>query len=195
MNMVKEEFKGVVLHDGGGLNLMVTRDTQSSRKVDINGYRGVFFLTFGFKDAYLSRFFIKTSTGYPPACWGEESGLVRTLGWGSLSRNAPQLAVGFFTICGIVLLRVVKATSLISSRVSFDTGTSNSSFENPTPFILETLKNNLIGFSILVNIKLSADSSHILISSANALVLTEKIYVLLLSLLIISFNFPSMLFL
>jgi hypothetical protein len=33
-NMVKEDFKDVVLHDGGGLNLMVTRDTQSSRKAD-----------------------------------------------------------------------------------------------------------------------------------------------------------------
>jgi len=33
---------------------MVIRDTQSSRKVDIYGYRGVFFLTFGFKDAQVS---------------------------------------------------------------------------------------------------------------------------------------------
>ena len=36
---------------------MVIRDTQSSRKVDINGYRGVFFLTFGFKDAQSSLLF------------------------------------------------------------------------------------------------------------------------------------------
>jgi hypothetical protein len=35
---------------------MVIRDTQSSRKVDIYGYRGVFFLTFGFKDARSERF-------------------------------------------------------------------------------------------------------------------------------------------
>ena len=48
--MVKEEFKDMELHDEGGLNLMVTRDTQSSRKDDFYGHRGVFFLTFGFKD-------------------------------------------------------------------------------------------------------------------------------------------------
>jgi hypothetical protein len=48
--MVKEEFKDIELHDEGGLNLMVIRDTQSSRKIDFHGYRGVFFLTFGFKD-------------------------------------------------------------------------------------------------------------------------------------------------
>jgi hypothetical protein len=48
--MLKEEFKDIELHDGGGLNLMVIRDTQSSRKIDYRGYRGVFFLTFGFKD-------------------------------------------------------------------------------------------------------------------------------------------------
>jgi hypothetical protein len=29
---------------------MVTRDTQKSRKIDIYGYGGLFFLTFGFKD-------------------------------------------------------------------------------------------------------------------------------------------------
>jgi len=29
---------------------MFIRDTQSSRKIDFRGYRGVFFLTFGFKD-------------------------------------------------------------------------------------------------------------------------------------------------
>jgi len=48
--MVKEEFKDIELHDGGGLNLMVIRDTQSSRKIDFHGCREVFFLTFGFKD-------------------------------------------------------------------------------------------------------------------------------------------------
>ena len=48
--MVKEEFKDIDFHHGGHLNLMVIRDTQSSRKVDIYGYRGIFFLTFGFKD-------------------------------------------------------------------------------------------------------------------------------------------------
>ena len=48
--MVKEEFKDIELHDGGGLDLMVTRDTQSSRKIDFYGYREIFFLTFGFKD-------------------------------------------------------------------------------------------------------------------------------------------------
>jgi hypothetical protein len=48
--MVKEEFKDIELHDEGGLNFMVTRDTQKSRKIDIYGYRGIFFLTFGFKD-------------------------------------------------------------------------------------------------------------------------------------------------
>jgi len=36
-NMVKEEFKDIELHDGGGLNLIVIRDTQSSRKIDIYG--------------------------------------------------------------------------------------------------------------------------------------------------------------
>ena len=53
--MVKEEFKDIKLHDGGGLNLMVIRDTQSSRKIDFRGQRGVFFLTFGFKDAQIGR--------------------------------------------------------------------------------------------------------------------------------------------
>jgi hypothetical protein len=38
MNMVKEEFKDIELHDGGGLNLiLVTRDAQSSRKIDFRG--------------------------------------------------------------------------------------------------------------------------------------------------------------
>jgi hypothetical protein len=49
--MVKEEFNDIELHDEDGLNLMVTRDTQSSRKADFCGHRRVFFLTFGFKDA------------------------------------------------------------------------------------------------------------------------------------------------
>ena len=41
---------------------------------------------------------IKVSAEYPSACWRDESGLVRNLGWGgSPSRNAPQLAVGCFT--------------------------------------------------------------------------------------------------
>jgi hypothetical protein len=48
--MVKEEFKDIELHDGGGPNLMVIRYTQSSRKIDFRGSRGVFFLTFGSKD-------------------------------------------------------------------------------------------------------------------------------------------------
>jgi hypothetical protein len=33
--MVKEEFKDIELHVGGGLNLMIIRDTQSSRKIDL----------------------------------------------------------------------------------------------------------------------------------------------------------------
>ena len=42
--------------------------------------------------------FIKVSAEYPPACWRDESGLVRNLvRGGSPSRNAPQLAVGYFT--------------------------------------------------------------------------------------------------
>jgi len=49
-NIVKEEFKNIELHDRGGLNFMVTRDTQSSRKADFCGHRGVFFLTFGSKE-------------------------------------------------------------------------------------------------------------------------------------------------
>jgi len=36
-NKVKEEFKDIELHDGGGLNLMVIRDTQSSGKIDSVG--------------------------------------------------------------------------------------------------------------------------------------------------------------
>ena len=48
-NMVKEEFKDIELHDGGGLNFMVTRDTQKSRKFDIYGYRGSIFLDFWFQ--------------------------------------------------------------------------------------------------------------------------------------------------
>jgi hypothetical protein len=34
-NMVKEEFNDIELHEGGDLNLMVIRDTQSSRKIDL----------------------------------------------------------------------------------------------------------------------------------------------------------------
>ena len=49
-NIVKEEFNDIELHDGGGLNFISTRDTQTPRNIDIYGYRGVFFLTFGFKD-------------------------------------------------------------------------------------------------------------------------------------------------
>jgi len=35
--MVEEEFKDIELHDGDGLNLMVIRDTQKSRKIDLRG--------------------------------------------------------------------------------------------------------------------------------------------------------------
>jgi len=59
MNMVKEESRDIELHDGGGLNLMFIRDTQSSRKIDFHGYRGVFFLTFGFKDVQPHRIVLK----------------------------------------------------------------------------------------------------------------------------------------
>ena len=39
--------------------------------------------------------FIKVTAEYPSACWGDESGPARNPEWGgSLSRNAPQLAVG-----------------------------------------------------------------------------------------------------
>jgi len=41
-NMVKEEFKDIEIRDGVGLNLMVTRDTHSSRKIDFMG-RGEYF--------------------------------------------------------------------------------------------------------------------------------------------------------
>jgi len=51
--MVKGEFKDIELHDGGGLNLMVIRDTQSSRKIDFLGSGEYFFLTSGFKDVQL----------------------------------------------------------------------------------------------------------------------------------------------
>ncbi len=38
---------------------------------------------------------IKVTAEYPSACWEDESGPVRNPEWGcSLSRNAPQLAVG-----------------------------------------------------------------------------------------------------
>ncbi len=36
-NVVKEEFKDIEFHDGGGLNLMVIRNTRSSRKIDFRG--------------------------------------------------------------------------------------------------------------------------------------------------------------
>jgi len=55
--------------------------------------------------------FIKISAGYPIASCGEESGPVRDLGQGgSPSRNAPQLAMGYFTVCSPLL--VAQATSL-----------------------------------------------------------------------------------
>jgi hypothetical protein len=47
--MVKEEFKDIELHYGGGLNLMFIRDTQPSSKVDIYGYRGNVFLDLWFQ--------------------------------------------------------------------------------------------------------------------------------------------------
>ena len=50
-NIVKEEFKDIESHDGGGLNLTVERDTQSSRKRFYWEGRE-FFLTFGFKDVF-----------------------------------------------------------------------------------------------------------------------------------------------
>ena len=49
--MVKEEFKDIESHDGGGLNLIVIRDTQSSRKRFYWAGED-FFLTFGFKDVF-----------------------------------------------------------------------------------------------------------------------------------------------
>ncbi len=49
-NRVKEEFKDMESHDGGCLNLIIKRDTQTSRNIDIYGDGGIFFLTFGFKD-------------------------------------------------------------------------------------------------------------------------------------------------
>ena len=48
-NMVKEEFKDIELHDGGSLNLMVIRDTQSSRIIDFRGYTGSIFLDLWFQ--------------------------------------------------------------------------------------------------------------------------------------------------
>ena len=52
-----------------------------------------------FAPKYRRKVFYKISAEYPSACWGDESGLVRNLEWGgSLSRNAPQLAVGQFTV-------------------------------------------------------------------------------------------------
>jgi hypothetical protein len=48
-NVVKEEFKDIELHDGGGLNFMVIRDTQSPRRIDFRGYRGIVFLDYWFQ--------------------------------------------------------------------------------------------------------------------------------------------------
>ena len=48
-NVVKEGFKDIELHDGGGLNLIGFRDTQSSRRIDFHGYRGDIFLDFWFQ--------------------------------------------------------------------------------------------------------------------------------------------------
>jgi hypothetical protein len=50
-NVVKEEFNDIEFHDGGCLNLIIKRDTQTSRNIDIYGTGGIFFLTVGFKDA------------------------------------------------------------------------------------------------------------------------------------------------
>ena len=36
-NVVKEEFKDIEIQDGDGLNLLVIRDTQPSRKTDVHG--------------------------------------------------------------------------------------------------------------------------------------------------------------
>jgi len=47
-NMVKEEFKDIELRDGGGLNLIAVRDTQSSGKIDFVGI-GSIFLDFQFQ--------------------------------------------------------------------------------------------------------------------------------------------------
>jgi hypothetical protein len=52
-NIVKEEFKDTESHDGGGLDLIVIRDTQTSRNIDIYGEGRIFFLSFGFKDGFL----------------------------------------------------------------------------------------------------------------------------------------------
>ena len=68
-NVVKEEFKDIELRDGGGLNLMVIRDTQSSRKIDFYGQRGVFFLTLGFKDVLCNR---QKKRPSPSDCLGGE---------------------------------------------------------------------------------------------------------------------------
>jgi len=40
--MVKEGFRDIEIHDGGGPNLIVIRDTQSSRKIDFPGQGGYF---------------------------------------------------------------------------------------------------------------------------------------------------------
>jgi hypothetical protein len=72
-NVVKEEFKDIEIHDGGGLNLMVIRDTQSSRKIDFPGYRGSIFLDFWFQrratgdSSEPKKLTSKMLTGYNPA--------------------------------------------------------------------------------------------------------------------------------
>jgi len=53
-NSVKEEFKDIEFHDGGCLKLIIKRDTQTSRNINIYGYGEMFFLTFGFKDVSLT---------------------------------------------------------------------------------------------------------------------------------------------
>ena len=53
-NIVREEFKDIESHDRAGLNLIVIRDTQTSRN-DTSGCRGLFILTFGFKDAVIRK--------------------------------------------------------------------------------------------------------------------------------------------
>ena len=81
--------------------------------------------------------FIKLSAEYPPACWGDESGLVRNLGWGgSPSRNAPQLAVGYFTDIGA---NIGYYTVLASKRVGAEGRVI--SFE-PMPETFQYLKVN-----------------------------------------------------
>jgi hypothetical protein len=50
-NVVKEGFKDIELHDGGGLNLIRLHGIPKSQEKLISmGIGGLFFLTFGFKD-------------------------------------------------------------------------------------------------------------------------------------------------